>query len=79
MLRGLPPFFLPACLPCLCPSSYLPLPRPALPAAGESLIEEAVQCALDNGWVEPNDHIVVVSRSHIDELMVKVGAVGAGC
>ena len=36
-----------------------------------------MQCALDNGWVEPNDHIVVVSRSHIDELMVKVGAAPA--
>jgi hypothetical protein len=41
-------------------------------AAGESLIEEAVQLALAQGWVERDDHVVVLSRSQADEVMVKV-------
>ncbi len=41
-------------------------------AAGESLIEEAVQLALAHGWVDPNDHVVVVFRSQQDEVMIKV-------
>ena len=49
--------------------------------AGESLIEEAVQMALAKGWVKAHDHVVVVSRGHIGEFMVKVcvlcGMVGA--
>lgn len=61
----------------LLTSGLLPMLAAPTPSAGESLIEEAVQCALDNGWVEPNDHIVVVSRSHIDELMVKIVSVDA--
>lgn len=46
---------------------------PVCAAAGEGLIEEAVQLALSNGWVKPLDHVVVLSRSQMDEFMVKVG------
>lgn len=47
-------------------------------AAGEGLIEEAVQLALANGWVKPLDHVVVLSRSQMDEFMVKARAGGLG-
>ncbi len=62
-----------------CTRPLLTRPSPALPlfvrlaAAGEGLIEEAVQLALANGWVKPLDHVVVLSRSQMDEFMVKVG------
>lgn len=66
-------------------ASSLPLRPPPLralcAAAGESLIEEAVQLALGSGWVAPNDHVVVLSRSAMDEFMVKAStsrACGAG-
>jgi hypothetical protein len=32
-----------------------------------------VQLALAQGWVDSEDHIVVISRSQADEVMVKVG------
>ena len=59
-------------LPALLKPLSLVPNRTLLDNAGESLIEEAVQLALGKGWVEPNDHVVVVSRSAMDEFMVKV-------
>ncbi|PSC76198.1 pyruvate kinase [Micractinium conductrix] len=64
----------------LLTSGLLPMLAAPTPS-GESLIEEAVQLALGKGWVEPNDHVVVVSRSAMDEFMVKIVSVdehGAG-
>ncbi|KAL4425448.1 hypothetical protein ABPG75_009464 [Micractinium tetrahymenae] len=60
----------------LLTSGLLPmLAAPSPSVAGESLIEEAVQLALGNGWVAPNDHVVVLSRSAMDEFMVKIVSV----
>ena len=42
------------------------------PSAGEGLIEEAVVMASQNGIVGPHDHVVVVSRNHRDEMLIKV-------
>lgn len=65
----------------LLTSGLMPMLAAPTPSAGESLIEEAVQLALAHGWVDPNDHVVVVSRSQQDEVMIKIVSVdehGAG-
>jgi pyruvate kinase len=56
----------------LLTSGLMPMLAAPTPSAGESLIEEAVQLALAQGWVERDDHVVVLSRSQADEVMVKV-------
>ncbi|PRW57775.1 pyruvate kinase isoform C [Chlorella sorokiniana] len=56
----------------LLTSGLLPTLAAPTPSAGEGLIEEAVQLALANGWVKPLDHVVVLSRSQMDEFMVKM-------
>ncbi|KAL4856094.1 Pyruvate kinase 2 [Chlorella vulgaris] len=65
----------------LLTSGLMPMLAAPTPSAGETLIEEAVQLALVQGWVEKDDHLVVVSRSQQDEVMVKIVSVdeqGAG-
>lgn len=56
------------------------MPVLAAPAQnlGESLIEEAVLMAIQNGIVSGGDHIVVVSRNLNEEYMIKVVSVDEG-
>lgn len=46
------------------------VPCASRPAAGESLLEEAVVLAASNGLVKSHDHVVVVSRSSSHEFQV---------